>query len=157
YVAALSAGAEMAGEMGDRDFSMRCIEIAASGGKKIVAELFNGDYFIHKHDPKHPEAMRSGNGCLIDQVFGQSWAFQVGLGRVLPEEETRKALRALWKYNWTPDVGPYRGVYKPGRWYALPGEAGMLICTWPKGGDEGAGGKVNPVFAGYFNECMNGF
>jgi hypothetical protein len=44
----------------------------------------------------------------------------------------KKALHAVWKYNWTPDVGPYNEVHKPGRWFALPGEAGLLTCTWPK-------------------------
>ncbi len=64
-------------------------------------------------------------------MFGQSWAFQVGLPRVLPQAETVAALKSLWRYNFTPDVGPYRQVYKPGRWYAMPGEAGLLMCSFP--------------------------
>jgi hypothetical protein len=124
-----------------------------------VAELFDGEYFINKPDPKHPEAINSGTGCHIDQVFGQGWAWQVGLGRVLPEKETLAALRALWRYNFTPDVGPYRAAYKPGRWYAMPGEGGLLMCTFPrKDWDYAqAGGKGADWAAGYFNECMNGF
>jgi len=89
-----------------------------------VAELFDGEYFINAVEPQHAEAINSGTGCHIDQVFGQSWAFQAGLGRILPEKETVSALRSLWRYNFTPDVGPYREAYKPGRWYAMPGRAG---------------------------------
>jgi hypothetical protein len=50
-------------------------------------------------------------------------------------------------------------VIKGGRWYAMPGEAGLLITTWPKGGAELARGtgRVFDIGVGYFNECMNGF
>jgi non-lysosomal glucosylceramidase len=157
YLAALRAGEEMAREMGDDAFAQRARAIVERGGKNLVKVLWNGEYFIHRPDPRHPEAMRSGDGCEIDQVFGQHWAFQVGLGRILDAEHVRGALRSLYRYNFTPDVGPYRGVRKAGRWYAMPGEAGTIMCTWPKGDDVGAGGKVNPTFAAYFNECMNGF
>jgi hypothetical protein len=48
---------------------------------------------------------------------------------------------------------------KGGRWYAMAGESGLLMCTWPKGGaDKARGtGRVFDVGVGYFNECMNGF
>ena len=159
YLAALLAARNMALELGDSEFAEQCGVIFKAGQKNIVARLFEDGYFISKPDPKHPEAINSGAGCEIDQVFGQSWAFQVGLPRVLPEVETVTALKSLWRYNFTPDVGPYRQVYKPGRWYAMPGEAGLLMCTFPRSDWDyaQAKGKGPDWAAGYFNECMNGF
>lgn len=161
YLAALRAGEEMAREAGDAQFADRCHAIFEAGQTNLVARLFEGDYFINRPDPAHADAINSGTGCHIDQVFGQSWAFQVALGRVLPEDKTRAALRALWRYNFSPDVGPYREAFKPGRWYALAGEAGLLMCTFPRTdwSFERAQGKntKHAGFAGYFNECMNGF
>jgi non-lysosomal glucosylceramidase len=65
------------------------------------------------------------------------------------------ALRSLWKYNFVPDAGPFRERFPRGRWYAMAGDAGLLMCTWPRGGQ-------NPGFKDhwqymYFNECMSGF
>lgn len=159
HIAALGAAAEMAGLMNEPEFAKRCAEISQRGRRKISEELFNGEYFINKPDPKHLDAINSGTGCHIDQVFGQSWTFQVGLPRVLDESLTRSALKALWKYNFTPDVGPYRKAYTPGRWYAMPGEAGLLMCTFPQSDWDyaQAKGKGPDWAAGYFNECMNGF
>jgi hypothetical protein len=159
YLAALLAARNMALELGDSAFAERCRVIFEAGQKNIVTRLFEDGYFISKPDPKHSEAINSGAGCEIDQVFGQSWAFQVGLPRVLPEAETVAALKSLWRYNFTPDVGPYREVYKPGRWYAMPGEAGLLMCSFPRSDWDyaQAKGKGADWAAGYFNECMNGF
>jgi len=159
YLAALEAARTMAREVGDATFESRCREVLGVGKKKIVAELFDGEYFINKPDPKHLDAINSGTGCEIDQVFGQSWAFQVGMGRVLPQREAVSALKSLWRYNFTPDVGPYRKAYKAGRWYAMPGEAGLLMCTFPRTDWDysEAKGKGPDWAAGYFNECMNGF
>jgi uncharacterized protein (DUF608 family) len=160
YLAALLAAAEMADEMNDAAFAARCRAIAASGRKKMVKELFDGEYFSNKVDPQHLDSVNSGTGCEIDQVIGQSWAFQVGLPRVLPEKETRSALHALWRYNFSPNVGPYREVNKPGRWYAMPGEAGLLMCTFPRADwnyDQAKGQGKKEWSAMYFNECMNGF
>jgi uncharacterized protein (DUF608 family) len=160
YVAALVGAAEMADEVGDAEFAKQCRHIAKVGRKNLVAQLFDGQYFINKVDSKHLNAINSGTGCEIDQVFGQSWAFQVGLPRVLPEKETLSALRSLWRYNFSPDVGPYREVNKPGRWYAMAGEAGLLMCTFPRPDWDfkQASGHGKPDWAaGYFNECMNGF
>lgn len=158
YISALRAGAAMAREMGDNGFARECDALADRGGKWLTENLFDGEFYYQKRDPNHPEAFGAGIGCHIDQVFGQGWAHQLGLGRVLPKRETQSALKSLWRYNFTPDVGPYRDKYKTGRWYAMPGEAGLIMCTFPKGGEvEARGGKREHGFAGYFNECMNGF
>jgi non-lysosomal glucosylceramidase len=159
YQAALRAAEEMATELGDAAYATRCRAIREKGAGNLVAQLFDGEYFINKPDPKRPDTINSGTGCEIDQVMGQSWAWQVGLGRVLPEKETRSALKSLWRYNFTPDVGPYRERYKPGRWYAMAGEAGLLMCSFPRSDwdYEQAKGKGADWAAGYFNECMNGF
>jgi hypothetical protein len=132
YLGALRAGEEMANEVGDEDFAARCRKIFETGLKYTEKNLFNGEYFIQTVDhKKHPDA-QYGDGCLSDQVFGQGWAFQTGLGYVYPEEMTRSALKAIWKYNWAPDVGPQNAAHKPERWFARPGEAGLFTCTWPK-------------------------
>lgn len=165
YLAALAAAATLADEMRDAAFATQCRVILARGQEKLVAELFDGDYFINQVDAKHLDAFNSGTGCEIDQVMAQSWAFQVGLPRVLPEKETRTALRSLWKYNFSPDVGPYREANQLGRWYAMAGEAGLLMCTFPRSdwsfeqasGKKKGDDKTHPILAGYFNECMNGF
>ena len=133
YLAALRAGEAMATEVGDSDFVVRCRDIAERGRQNIM-KIYNGEYFYQIEDPQHLNAIGIGRGCYIDQVFGQSWAFQVGLGRLFDEKKIKSALRALWKYNFVPDVGPFREIFKRGRWYAMTGDAGLLMCTWPKGG-----------------------
>jgi len=160
YLASLRAAGEMAADMEDNSFAAECRAIADAGRQTMVKRLFDGEYFINLVDPKHLDALNSGSGCEIDQVFGQSWAFQVGLGRVLPRKETRAALQSLWRYNFSPDLGPYRAVYKQGRWFAMAGEAGLLMCTFPRKDWSFANaiGKGNTDgCAGLFNECMNGF
>lgn len=159
YLAALAGAAEMADLTGDAEFARQCRGILAKGQQEMVGKLFDGDYFINKVDPKHLDSINSGTGCEIDQVFGQSWAFQVGLPRVLPQKQTVSALKSLWRYNFLPDVGPYRARNTLGRWYAMAGEGGLLMCAFPRNdwSLEQAAGKGNPGFVGYFNECMNGF
>ncbi len=159
YLASLRAASEMATDMGDDTFAAECRKIADTG-RESIKRLFDREYFINLIDSKHPEAINSGTGCEIDQVFGQSWAYQVGLDRVIPENETRLALQALWRYNFTPDCGAYRKIYKGGRWFALAGEAGMVMCTFPRKdwSFEDSGGKGNTDGCrNLFNEVMNGF
>ncbi len=89
-------------------------------------------------------------------MYGQSWIWQVGLERVLDKEKTLSALRALWKYNFKEDVGPYIEKNKGGRPYALAGEAGMVMNTNPKNESKPYGDNVSWQL-GYFHECMTGF
>jgi hypothetical protein len=80
----------------------------------------------------------------------------VGLGRVIDKTQTISALKALWKYNFTPDVGPYIRDRKGGRPYALPGEGGMVMNTNPANEAKPYGENVTWQL-GYFHECMSGF
>jgi len=132
YLAALRAGEEMAREMGDDDFAERCQKIFESGRRLSVEHLWDGEYFIQQVDLKKHPKHQYGRGCLSDQLFGQGWAHQLGLGYIYPPEYVKQALESVWKYNWAPDVGPYNAKHKPERWFARAGEPGLFTCTWPK-------------------------
>lgn len=156
-ITAVKAGELMAIEMNDNGFANDCANYVSKGRSNMEALLFNGEYFIHRPDEIiGREKLGSYNTCHIDQVYGQSWAYQVGMGRVLDKEKTVSALRALWKYNFTPDVGPYIREHTGGRPYALEGEGGMIMNTNPKNEAKPYGDKVTWQL-GYFHECMSGF
>jgi uncharacterized protein (DUF608 family) len=163
YIAALRVGEAMANDIGDKRFSKKCHKIVELGSKNITNELYNGEYFINLLDPENRESPNSNIGCHIDQVLGQSWTIQAGLPRVLPEEETRSALKAIHKYNFQEDIGNYlkNAKIQPVRFYALPGEAGTVMCSFPRGGEDKAPGEIKSewekLVVGYFSECMTGF
>ncbi|MEY4054132.1 MAG: hypothetical protein RL034_1050, partial [Bacteroidota bacterium] len=156
-IAAVKAGEQMAIEMGDSAFATTCANYVSKGTKNMEEKLFNGEYFIHKPDEiKGREKLGSYNTCHIDQVYGQSWAHQVGLGRILDKQKTISALKALWKYNFTPDVGPYIKERRGWRPYALAGEGGMVMNTNPSN-EAKPYGENTTWQLGYFHECMSGF
>ncbi len=133
YLAALRAGEEMALEMGDEAFAKHARAVYESGRELTMKRLWNGEYFTQDVDlEKYPEHQYK-DGCLSDQLFGQGWAHQVGLGYLYPEKAVKSAVDAVWKYNWAPDVTPYNDKHKPFRWFISPGQAGLFTCTWPKG------------------------
>lgn len=156
-IAAARAGQAMAEEMNDVSFARTCGTYVANGRKNMEQSLFNGEYFIHRPDKiQGRKNLGSYNTCHIDQVYGQSWAFQVGLPRVLSKDKTIAALKALWKYNFTMDVGPYIKTHLGGRPYALPGEGGMVMNTNPYDEPKPFGENITWQL-GYFHECMSGF
>ncbi len=134
YLAALRAGETMAREVGDTAFAEQAAALFESGRKLTLERLWNGEYFVQEVDletyPKH----QYKNGCLSDHLFGQGWAHQVGLGYIYPEDRVKSAVRAVWKYNWAPDIAPYNEAHPPFRWFVTPGQAGLFTCTWPQGG-----------------------
>ncbi len=131
YLAALKACAEMADRMGDDSLAFRCRLIAKRGWENSLDKLWNGEYFIQDTTREAHSRYQYWDGCLADQMFGQSWAHQLKLGHIYPQDKVRSALQSIWKYNWTPDVGPQNQVYPPERYYATAGESGLFICTWP--------------------------
>ncbi len=137
YLAALRAGEEMAREMADLEFQAQCQSIFEAGSTATMKRLWNGEYFIQEVDESRYKKYQYGPGCLCDQLFGQGWAHQVGLGYLYPQDKVKKVLESVWKYNWAPDVAGQNKRWPPQRPFALPGEAGLFVCTWPVGGREG--------------------
>lgn len=156
-IAAARAAQAMAEEVKDDAFAKTCEQYVNKGRRNMEKELFNGEYFIHRPDAVlGRKNLGSYNTCHIDQVYGQSWAFQVGLPRILDKGKTAAALKSLWKYNFTMDVGPYIKTHAGGRPYALPGEGGMVMNTNPHNEPRPFGENVSWQL-GYFHECMSGF
>ncbi|RJK96545.1 hypothetical protein D5H78_09155 [Vallicoccus soli] len=160
YVAALRAAAEMADDVGDRAFATRCRDLADRGSRHLDAALWNARYgYYEQHlDPEHADAINANRGCHLDQLFGQSYAWQLGLPRVFDAAKTRTALASLYRYNFLPDASGYAEVsgIPGGRVFSEQGEAGTLLCTWPYGGAELAPGGGEPFAVGYFNEVWTG-
>ncbi|TKG95144.1 hypothetical protein EYV94_10560 [Puteibacter caeruleilacunae] len=131
YLAALKACEQMALIISDKEFAQTCNDIAAKGSRLSVERLWNGHYFIQDVDlEKHPK-YQYAKGCLSDQLFGQTWSYLLNLGSLYEEEKVNTTYQSIWKYNWTPDVGPQAKKYTPERDYAVAGEPGLFICTWP--------------------------
>lgn len=156
-LAAVRAGQELANEAGDSDFEKHCAAYVQKGSKNMDSELFNGEYYIHRPGKESGrKKLGSYNTCHIDQVYGQAWTFQVGLPRINSKEKTLSALKSLWKYNFTTDVGPYIKTHLRGRPYAVSGDGGMIMNTNPKN-EAKAYGDNETWQLGYFHECMSGF
>ncbi len=153
YLAALEAGGRMAEAVGDPGAAATYRDLARRGADKYDTELWNGEFFkqtvvFPPPDPvtqqtlgaAHPPSIQSGEtepryqhgpGCLSDQMLGQWFAHVVGLGRALPEAHVRETMRSIFRYNFRRDLSDHTSCQ---RTYALNDEAGLLLCTWPKGG-----------------------
>ena len=134
YLAALRAGEEWARRAGDPAAAERFHGVFEQGQKKLVELCWNGEYF-QQHLPDYEKRQGEvGPGCMSDQLIGQWWAHQLGLGYILPREKVVAALRAVFKYNWKSDL---TGWQHAPRAFAGANDKGLIICTWPKGGRPG--------------------
>ena len=134
YLAALRAGEEWARRQGDEAAASRFRGVFEKGQQKLIELCWNGEYF-QQHLPgyeKRPGEV--GPGCMADQLIGQWWAHQLGLGYILPREKVVAALRAVFKYNFMSDL---TGWPHAPRAFAGAKDKGLIICTWPKGGRPG--------------------
>lgn len=131
YLAALLAGEEMAKAMGEADSAADYRRVYEMGRKTLDAELWKGEFYVQKYDKAKETKYQLGEGCLSDQLLGQWMAHVNGLGYVLPEERVKTAIGSVYRYNWKPTMERH---YNPQRIYALGDEAGLLLCSWPKGG-----------------------
>ncbi len=140
YLAALKAAAEMAACIGDIEFAERCRTIAKNGSDNSVKKLWSGEYFVQDTTRQKHSRYQYWDGCLSDQMLGQTWAHQLNLGYIYPEEKVKKTLTSIWKFNWTSDVASQNKIHIPERYFAHAGEPGLLICTWPNSEHPGKNG-----------------
>ncbi len=131
YLAALRAGEEWAKRMGDAKTADRFHEIFLKGQENLVKRCWNGEYFQQDLPNYMQMPGEVGPGCMCDQLIGQWWAHQLGLGYILPKEKVQSALRSIFKYNWRTDL---IGFHQSPRVFCAETDKGMLIVTWPKGG-----------------------
>lgn len=158
YLAALAAAARMGKALGD-DVSGYA-ELLEKGTARTEKELFNGEYFIQKvvwkglqlnnpadrktlagdYSPEDRAILEEegpnfqfGPGCLSDGVLGAWLALVCGVGQVLSAEKVSSHLNAVHRYNFKPDLTAHANPLRAT--YACGSEGGLVICTWPKGGE----------------------
>jgi non-lysosomal glucosylceramidase len=131
YLAALRAAEEMAKRIGDKECAGEYRRRFESGREIIATQLWNGEYYVQKHDARKYPRWQYADGCLSDQVIGQWWAHVLGLGYILPPAQVKKALQSIYKYNFRRN---FKGFVQQPRVFASENDRGLLMCTWPKGG-----------------------
>jgi uncharacterized protein (DUF608 family) len=131
YLAALRAGEEWAKRVGDTQAASRFGEVFEKGRERVQELCWDGEYFRQNLPGYERMPGEVGPGCMADQLIGQWWAHQLGLGHLLPEERVKSALRAVVKYNWITNLTGWR--HSP-RAFAGDADKGLMIVTWPKGG-----------------------
>jgi uncharacterized protein (DUF608 family) len=150
YLAALAAAVEMAGAVGDREFAQTCADVLRTGMASTESVLFNGRYYQQRIIPpddfskisphlRHtsmgaenatdPE-FQVGDGCVIDQLVGDTYARLLGLPRVLDAENVKTALSSIHELNYIPDFGDWTNYM---RTYAVKGERGHIVLSYPDG------------------------
>ncbi|RED65524.1 GH116 family glycosyl hydrolase [Cohnella lupini] len=83
---------------------------------------------LKKEGPKY----QYGKGCLSDGVLGAWIAEMCGLGDILDRNKVRSHLLSVYKYNLKRDLSDHVNPQRPG--FAIGEEGGLLLCTWPRGG-----------------------
>lgn len=130
YMGALRAAEEMARHLGEHEQADEYRELYDKGSAKMDEMLFNGEYYVQKYDPQKVRTQQFGDGCLSDQMLGQWMSAICGLGYLFDPEHVRSALQSIFRYNWLPSLSGHANVQ---RIYALNDEAGLLMCSWPRG------------------------
>lgn len=130
FFAALKAGVEMANFVGDDVSEKRWREAYISGSKKMDDMLFKNGYYVQILDDVDNYKHQYGDGCLSDQILGQTLAHLCGLGYVLPQEHVKEAIYNVYKNNFCNDFYSHLNVQ---RVYSLNDDKGLLVCSWPKG------------------------
>lgn len=84
---------------------------------------------LEREGPKY----QYGSGCLSDGIVGAWFAEVCGLGAILEPMKVASHLDSVHAHNFQRDLSAHANPQRSG--YALGDEAGLLLCTWPAGGE----------------------
>jgi uncharacterized protein (DUF608 family) len=127
WIAAQLAMARVARLLGRRSEAARYAGRAAQASRGYDEALWNGRYF---GGASAADGSGLGTGCLADQLNGQWWAHQLGLGHVFPVEHVRTALRTIVRHNLRRGFRDFEHGFRS---FADGDDAGLVICSWPDG------------------------
>jgi uncharacterized protein (DUF608 family) len=159
YLGALTAFIEMSKVTGEPFENYQTLLM--KGKTFMEKDLYDGEYFIQKikwtglraADPVEaskisfmggysPEALKIlqaegpkyqyGTGCLSDGILGMWMASVCGLPEIADNAKVKSHLNSVYKYNLKTDLRDHVNPQRPT--YACGKEGGLLLCTWPKGG-----------------------
>lgn len=130
FFAALRAGVEMATAMKDGEAASRWNAAFINGSALMDKKLFKNGYYVQKLKDVYNVKYQYGDGCLSDQILGQTLASIAGLGYILPAKHVHEAIENIYRNNYRKSLLNHENVQ---RVYALNDESGLLLCTWPNG------------------------
>lgn len=131
WLAALRAAEEMARLQREPELAQKLCATFERGSSAYDRALWNGEYYGQVLGPADPEEFQYKDGCLSDQLLGQWWAHLLDLGYILPADHVQQALRSIVRYNFRRGFHDFEHEY---RVFADEDDAGLLVCTWPRGG-----------------------
>ena len=159
YLGALSGVVAMGNFLGE-DVS-RFEMLLKRGAAYYETELFNGEYFYQKVQTSglgaaldtideassgtgYNETIKTinaqgpkyqyGTGCLSDGVLGFWMARMCGIDTdIVDRSKIQSHLKSVHRYNLKHDLSDHVNTQRPS--YAVGHEGGLLLCTWPQGGE----------------------
>lgn len=122
---------EMAGEMGDASRATSARELFLRARNNFDRLCWQGEFYVQRLEDVNQYPYQFGEGCLSDQLLGQTLAYVAGLGALLPEERLDSAIQAVYRHNFL--TGDQRNPCLQ-RLYVAKDEPGLVLCSWPNGG-----------------------
>ncbi|GAB3655793.1 hypothetical protein GCM10028791_27230 [Echinicola sediminis] len=145
YHATLLAGAKMAQVVKDVDQGLEWEQLAERSIRHQEERLWNGQYYYQV--PGVKRATDYENGCHSDQLLGQWWADQIGLGSLYSDYRISTATKAVLKNNFKANL---KNHVQKARKFAMEEEPGMVVTTWPEN-------DRTPYASGYSDEVWPTF
>jgi len=105
-------------------------------GDPTTARQLTGDSYppeareiLKEEGPKYQYA----KGCLSDGILGSWIARGCSLGGIIDPQMEESHLLSVYRNNLKRDLSSHTNPQRPN--YAMGKEAGLLLCSWPNGGE----------------------